>query len=61
MLKKFEEEADMYDVIRYQIHGNTINYFCINDTEEEQLQSNMDEDSALIQFKNKCHHAAKIF
>lgn len=59
VLKEFEEENAMYDVIRYQIHDNTIDYFCVDDSEEEQLQSNMDEDSALIQFKNKCRGATK--
>lgn len=59
VLKEFEDENAMYDVIRYQIHENTIDYFCVNDIEEEQLQSDMKEDAALVQFKNKCHNAAK--
>ena len=59
VLNEFEDENAMYDVIRYQIHENTIDYFCVNDSQEEQLQSDMNEDAALIQFKNKCHNAAK--
>ena len=59
VLKEFQEGNTMYDVIRYQIHENTIDYFCVNDSEEEQFQSEMDEDSSLVQFKNKCHNTAK--
>jgi uncharacterized protein YjaZ len=59
VLKEFEEGNTMYDVIRYQIHENTIDYFCFNDKEEEQFQTAMDEDSSLVKFKNKFHNTAK--
>lgn len=58
-LVEFEQNNKMYDVIRYEIKGSIIHYFCINDSDEEQINKQSEQDKTLQNIKTKGSTKAK--
>jgi hypothetical protein len=40
--KEFHYQNHLYDIVKYKKENGSVVYFCINDTEEEQLFANLD-------------------
>ncbi len=65
--KEFEWHGKMYDVVKYEVHGNNVVYYCINDFEEEVItQSYKETQNDLKALQHKAKHksnniAKKIF
>ena len=54
---EFEFEGKMYDVISYKLYADKIHYYCINDFEEENINSVNDND--LNKCISKCKQNSK--
>jgi hypothetical protein len=59
LLSEFEENNRLYDVIRYQIVGHQIIYYCIDDSTENSLKSDITEHSSLQTIKKENNQNTK--
>lgn len=56
IVDEFEWQGKMYDVVKHEVHGNEIIYYCINDFEEDLIVQNCEETQNDL---NTLQHKAK--